>query len=187
MEMILGHYHVRLRKVNSTYVRGKCPLPGHTSKGSGDSFGADIAKNIWACQSNSCVKVRAGKKGGNVIDFVAVMENCSIRDAALKLANWFNVSSDGGGPSSFPKHHGEPSVSKQLVAEKMEVTVVPGGENKPLGFVLKNLDHSHPYLIARGIAPETSAHFGVGYFSGRGSMVGRVVIPIHEKNGDLIA
>jgi DNA primase len=190
MEMVLGRYNVRLRKVNSTYFRGKCPLPTHTSKGSGDSFGTDTSKNAWACQSDSCVKIRSGKKGGNVIDFVAVMENCSIRDAAIKLANWFNVSSDGGG-GRIPERHTEPSSSKQLVAEKereVEVTeVVPSGENKPLSFVLKNIDHSHAYLTARGIAPGTSSHFGVGYFSGKGSMANRVVIPIHNEAGELVA
>src|SRR4051794_13967944 len=98
MEMILAHYNVRLRKVNSTYLRGKCPLPTHTSKESGDSFGTDTTKNAWACLSDSCVKARSGKKGGNVIDFAAVMENSSIRDAAVKLQNWFSIH-----PNSAPE------------------------------------------------------------------------------------
>lgn len=188
MDMILGRYNVRLRKVNSTYLRGKCPLPTHTSKGSGDSFGTDTAKNIWACQSDSCVKIRSGKKGGNVIDFVAVMENCSIRDAALKIANWFNVSSPKlEKPAPAAEKRNDP---EQLIAkEKRDVTesIEPDGENKPLGFALKNIDHSHQYLIARSIAPETTKHFGIGYFSGKGSMANRIVIPIHNEAGELIA
>src|SRR6266566_7224773 len=91
MEMVLAHYNVRVRKVNQSYLRGKCPLPTHAASSSADSFGVHIGKNAWACQSDSCVKARGGKKGGNVLDFTALMERCSIRDAALKLHDWFAV------------------------------------------------------------------------------------------------
>lgn len=86
MEMALGHYSIQLRRVNQTYLRGKCPLPTHTSKDA-QSFGVHSGKNAWACQSDSCTKARGGKRGGNVLDFVAIMENCSVRDAAGRLQN----------------------------------------------------------------------------------------------------
>jgi len=68
----------------------------------------------------------------------------------------------------------------------------PAGEstaalNKPLNFQLKNVDPVHPYLAGRGITKETAEAFGVGYFSNRGSMSGRVVIPIHNERGELVA
>src|SRR4051794_8176512 len=94
IEMVLAHYKIKLRRVNSEYFRGACPLSTHSSKGE-QSFGVHSAKNIFACQSVSCIRARGGKRGGNILDFVAAMENCSIRDAALKIANWFNISSDG--------------------------------------------------------------------------------------------
>ena len=60
-------------------------------------------------------------------------------------------------------------------------------ENKPLGFALK-IDHSpHPYLTARAITPETASHFGIGFFSGRGSMHDRIVFPICNIAGELVA
>src|SRR5260370_20415490 len=59
--------------------------------------------------------------------------------------------------------------------------------NKPLTFQLKSIDHEHAYLKARGITAETADTFGVGFFSGRGSMSGRVVIPIHNEKGELVA
>jgi hypothetical protein len=132
-----------------------------------------------------CVKARDGKKGGNILDFVALMERCTIREAALKLANWFAVS-DGERASPTDKKL-QPGRSAKLVAEKEggygEATDHSHGmlENKPLTFVLRNVDHSHPYGTARSIPPEIASHFGVGVFSGRGSMSGRVVIPIHNK------
>src|SRR5882724_2681655 len=93
MEMVLAHYNVRVRKVNQSYLRGRCPLPTHASKESADSFGVHIGKNAWACQSQSCVEARSGRRGGNILDFVAAMEGSSIRDSAAMIADWFNVPS----------------------------------------------------------------------------------------------
>jgi hypothetical protein len=59
--------------------------------------------------------------------------------------------------------------------------------NKPLGFSL-TLDPEHPYLAKRGIGRELAAALGLGYFAGaRGMMVGRVCIPIHNAEGQLVA
>ena len=81
MEMALAHYGIQLRKVNATSLRGDCPLPSHTDDATQNSFSVSTEKSAWACQSASCIRKRDGKKGGNVLDFVAVMEGCSIRDA----------------------------------------------------------------------------------------------------------
>lgn len=59
--------------------------------------------------------------------------------------------------------------------------------NKPLTFQLKSVDCSHPYLSERGITKETAEYFGVGFFPGKGSMNGRIVIPIHNQHGKLVA
>jgi hypothetical protein len=88
LEMVLAHYGIQLRKVNQSSLRGTCPLPSHSSSKSGESFGANLSRSIWACQSQSCIQARQGRKGGGVIEFVAAMENVSIRGAALKLQNW---------------------------------------------------------------------------------------------------
>jgi DNA primase len=54
---------------------------------------------------------------------------------------------------------------------------------------LENLDRNHPYLTEeRGLTKETIIDFGVGYFtSKKGIMVNRVVIPIHNEKGELMA
>jgi DNA primase len=65
-----------------------------------------------------------------------------------------------------------------------------GGEselNKPLTFNLQNIDHAHPYLNERGVGAEIAQKFGIGFFSGKGSMHDRIVIPIHNSNGELVA
>lgn len=187
MQQVLDHYRIRLRKVNATYLRGKCPLPMHTSQGSGDSFGVDLSKQAWACQSDSCVKARGGRKGGNVLEFVALKEGLTVRDAALKLAEWFKVESPGpeigSTKTGATKPHPKPESAKPEEGN-VEPIVEP---NKPLTFALKGVDPTHAYLKSRGISEETASHFGVGYFGGAGSMRGRIVFPIRNPAGELVA
>ncbi|HTV26972.1 MAG TPA: toprim domain-containing protein [Xanthobacteraceae bacterium] len=57
--------------------------------------------------------------------------------------------------------------------------------NRPLGLALK-LDPAHPYLASRGLTPAIIEEFGLGYCD-RGSMQGRIAIPIHDETGILIA
>jgi DNA primase len=57
----------------------------------------------------------------------------------------------------------------------------------PLRFSLQPVDVGHAYLRQRGIHQDTAAHFGVGYYSGPGLLRGRVVIPIHDERGQLLA
>ena len=45
----------------------------------------------------------------------------------------------------------------------------------------------HPYLVDRGIGQKTACEFGVGFYPGPGLMRGRLIIPIHNAQGELIA
>lgn len=200
MEMILAHYGIKLRKVNRTSLRGDCSLPTHSADATENSLSVHTGKNAWACQSASCKAAREGKTGGNVLDFVAVMEGCSIRDAGLKIQEWFHVEASNQRPKDYIPSRDRPK--KKLATKKDD----RGGDktqakspddsgsdedvetvNQPLEFQLKSVDTTHPYIRQRGIKPETAQHFGIGYFNGRGSMAGRLVIPIHNEDGDLIA
>ena len=60
-------------------------------------------------------------------------------------------------------------------------------ENKVLRLKFQDVDASHPYLAERGIRKETAEEFGIGYFSGSGSMADRIVIPIHSERGMVLA
>jgi DNA primase len=105
------------------------------------------------------------------------MENCSIREAALKLQDWFAVTLQV--PSSV-QHQAKAGSAKSHFPSSSH-------DNKPLPFALTRIDYSHPYLTERGVDPATARHFGIGYNRGNGSLAGRIVIPIHDENGFLVA
>jgi len=194
LQMAIEHYGIKLRHVNATTLRGKCPLPSHGSEKSKESFTATLTKGIggaWACQSQSCIKSR-GRVGGNVLDFVAAMERCSVRDAAIKLQTWFLVPAAGNGSGPIGKEpHAKSFAGKEtghdLVSKKESNGGGESDSNKPLKFNLQNIDHAHPYLKERGLTEETTQKFGVGFFPGKGSMHDRIVIPIHNPKGELVA
>src|SRR5690349_11865136 len=95
MQDILDHYGLSKNlKRSGKELRGRCPI--HSGEGT-DTFHANTQKNVFQCFSGVC------KAKGNVLDFVAAMEKCSVRDAALKLKEWFSVpTGDGSRPSPAP-------------------------------------------------------------------------------------
>jgi DNA primase len=194
LQMVIDHYRIPLRRVGPDTLRGKCPLPSHNSKTSTESFTATLSKGVggaWACQSQSCIKSR-GRVGGNVLDFVAAMENCSVRDAAIKLQTWFLVPAAGASHrTAGDEPRAESSASKEpepvLVSKNKDEEAGESEANKPLSFTLQKIDCAHPYVNERGLIDETARTFSVGVFPGKGSMEGRFVIPIHNSNGELVA
>lgn len=168
METVLSHYDVRLRRVGADEYRGKCPLPTHSSSKSNDSFSVSFTRNVWSCQSASCIAARAGRIGGNVFHFVAEMERCSIHEAALRLQASLTENQI---PVTYPSR---PPIDD-------------AAENRPLSFRLCNINHRHPYVTSRGLAEQTARYFGVGHYDGNGFLGGRVVIPIHNEHGELVA
>jgi DNA primase len=193
LQMAIERYGIPLRKVNTNTLRGKCPLPAHGSEKSNESFTATLTKGVggaWACQSHSCIKSR-GRVGGNVLDFVAAMEQCSVRDAAIKLQMWFLVPAAGKSHELVGKEpRAEISAGKEPQVERVPEKNNGVGEsesNKPLTFTLQNIDHAHPYLTERGVTEEIAKTFGVGFFPGKGSMQNRIVFPVRNRQGELVA
>jgi len=177
MEMALANYGIHLQRLDGAHFRGRCPLPTHQSKNSLHSFIVNIEKNAWACHSQSCVAQRGGRIGGNVLDFIAEMERFSIHDAALRLQEWFALSARPLGVCR----------GTRLATAADSSSPIAGEANKPLPFELSRLDHLHPYLKGRGVTPDSARYFGIGLHRGTGLMEGRVVIPIHDDHGILVA
>jgi hypothetical protein len=59
--------------------------------------------------------------------------------------------------------------------------------NEPLTFTLKNIEPDHPSMKALGIQEDILTAFGVGYYSGRGMMENRIVIPVYNTSKQLLA
>jgi DNA primase len=105
-----------------------------------------------------------------VIDLVTILERCSLREAGLRLQDWFRV----------PPSHPTPAVASAPASSA-------AARNRPLGFALQGIDTRHRYLTQRGISPSTARLFGVGIYHGSGFLAGRCVIPIRDEKSQLVA
>lgn len=187
---VLDRYAVQLR-VKGDQLVGFCPLPSHQGKRTSPSFSVNLKKNIFQCFG-------CGAKG-NVIDFAAFMEGldpndtAGLRQAALLLQERFLDGDNSPEPPPAPVRRMHESRSAPPETERVEEEPEPepsedGKEvvvNAPLDFTLTTLDPNHPYLKDRGLTVETVATFGLGFCS-RGLMKGRIAIPLHDMQGQLI-
>jgi DNA primase len=169
IDQVLARYGLRLRRVGPHTLYGPCPLPTHTSRKSRQSFSVNLSLQVWSCHSASCIAARDGRIGGHVIDLVAIMERCSLREAGLRLQDWFSVRASHPAPAP-----------PAMVSSSAE-------PNRPLGFALPWIDTRHPYLAQRGISQAAARLFGVGMYHGNGFLAGRCVIPIRDEMGQLVA
>ena len=184
MLQVLEHFGVAESfKRTGNSLSGPCPLHGGQNR---TQFRVSLDKNCWNC-FGTC------NGGGNILDFVARKEGCSLREAALKLCDWFQLPTQEKSPrpdkdtAGSPKPDTPPKAAcPPKAAKPKKPDADEDGTNKPLGFHLQHLDAEHPYLLERGVSLESVAHFGLGYCQ-KGSMTGRIVVPIHNAEGQLVA
>lgn len=182
-DVLLTMYQLgpRLKRQGDKLI-GPCPV--HDGDGP-RAFHAVLAKNAWFCFSRC-------RRGGNQIDFVAHKEGISVREAALRLHEFFHLG-DVSPPSGVVK----PSPSAPLADAKTpaRAPTSPAPTSRPANDAPINprldlkleLDPTHPHLLKdRGLSIETSKRFGVGYCA-RGILRGTIAIPIHDHEGDLVA
>jgi DNA primase len=182
MEQVLEHYGLMHQfKRSGDRLSGPCPI----HKGSNPTqFSVSIEKNVWNCFSEC-------KHGGNTLEFIAKMENVSILAAANKAIEWFHLDPEAMAGDSNPEaeEKDEPVKNGDVPRPKPAAKPAPenGAPNKPLQFRLDRLQREHPYLITeRSLDLETIVDFGVG-FCDKGMMAGRIAIPIHNPNGEVVA
>jgi len=87
---VCARYRVQLR-FSGRAATAVCPLPTHKKDDKERTFSIEMDRNFFQCFSASCNRANGGKRGGDVIDFVALMENCRPREAAEKLAEWHGM------------------------------------------------------------------------------------------------
>ena len=188
MRQVLERYGLldSLKRRGADGLTGPCPIHGGTSP---TQFRVSLAKNCWNCFG--------GCGGGNVLDFVAAMEEADIRKAALLVAEWFGVESRPERAvrrATPPARHAEKREAKPEQCPPEPVGSVKDasperetGDNPPLRFAgLKGLDAGHPFLVRHGFSREAMEELGVGYCR-KGLMKERIAIPIHNAQGELVA
>lgn len=176
MLQVLEYYGlVQNLKRNVDSLSGPCPLHGGHTEG---QFKVSVSKNCWNC-FGKC------KSGGNILDFVSRKENVGIREAAILILKWFDLSADTASDKQTEKTK-DKNPQSQKDTEESAAPESQSKENKPLGFSLKHLDPNHTYLTERGLSPETIITFGLG-FCNKGILTGRIAIPVHNLDGGLVA
>lgn len=171
--VLLELYGLKNLKREGDKLIGPCPIHNGDSP---RAFHADLAKNVWHCFSRC-------QKGGNHIDFVAMKEGLSIREAALKLQEHFL-----GGGTSGPRAGPVPERTPPVTPAKEPTSPKPAEpEKNPVIDIELRLRPDHPHLVdVRKLAAQTSAHFGIGFCS-HGTLRGTIAIPIHNDEGGLVA
>ena len=182
IEQVLQHYGLldRLKRSGDS-LSGPCPIHKGTNP---TQFRVSISKNVWNCFSEC-------KSGGNVLDFIAKMEDVSIHAAAVKAIEWFHLDPEAMSAKSEAAPDQAPAVTKNGGDSRRERSSKPAPPestqpNQPLKFRLDKLDGNHPYLTERGLTAATIADFGLGYCA-KGTMAERIAIPIHDPEGRVLA
>ena len=95
---VLAHYRIReLLGSGKDHLRGRCPLYGGEGR---DIFHADTAEQVFHCFSCAA--------GGSVLDLVAALEHCSLRQAAERVRSATGISFAGSGSAaSLPRYEGD--------------------------------------------------------------------------------
>jgi DNA primase len=186
MQDVLTHYGLMQGAVEKPSKHGlelRLHCPFHDDSTPSLSINAETGKfHCFGCHA----------KGGDIFDFVVIKEGIvagdrtkSRRQAALLIQDWSGVGPEATAAPQTPAaaEHASPV---EDVTEEPEV--VDEATNPPLKFTFKHLDTRHQYLTTdRGLQEATIDAFGLGYHGGKGIMHGRVVIPIHNTLGELVA
>ena len=172
-ETVLRDYGVEVKR-NGTQHKGPCPLPGHQGERKASAFSAELQRGLFRCFG-------CGRKG-NVLEFVALMEGvdpengAALRSVAVRLQE------------KYLKQKRVPSPPQERVKPvnpPKEGTPRVTAVNAPLDFELKGLDPVHPGIQQLGFTEETAKTFGFGV-TDRGSLKGRIAIPLHDSQGRLV-
>lgn len=163
-------------------LSGYCPVCEGEPE---DLFRVSLSRNCWNCFGDC--------SGGNILDLVAQMEECSIREAAVKMTGWFDIECSPPKRKSTrktAKKSTKKTSSKSTRRTKPEEPVSenehpPDSDNRALGFSLE-LDSQHSSLDDLCLSSETVDEFGLGYCA-KGYLKGCVAFPIHNRKGEVVA
>lgn len=137
---VCARYGIALR-YRGDYANGVCKLPTHKPGDKSRTFSVNVRENYWRCFSDSCNAKNNGRKGGDCINLVALLENCSEYQAAEKLATWYGL--NGKAKAPVVGAHAEPNNGKPFNPSTR------GTEVKPSRF-METIDAWFDELVRRG-------------------------------------
>jgi len=160
IEDVVKWLGIQTKTASNGQLRSICPI---CQKGSDRTFVVTPSKGLYFTFD--------GCGGGDIIKLVASVKKIGTKEAATEIQAQFCAT--GG-----------------TVNRTVDRTVtVPGtapqnekGQLKPLDY----LEATHELVQALGVSPETCQHFAAGY-APKGILRGRLAIPIHSKDGVLLA
>jgi len=173
---VLEYYHIEAQGSGS---ERRCRCPFHDDEK--PSLTVNLEKKVYNCHAASC------GESGNILDFVAAIEECDLRAAAAQLAEvcGIAVANPNAGRSANGKSKKQGRTKKPKAPSKTPKDERADPVNPPLTFSLK-LDPKHEYGSTRGLSPAVISQLEMGYAS-RGSMSGRWCAPLHNAAGELVA
>ena len=197
---VLAHYGLALLG-QGEQAKARCPFHDDERP----SCSVNLERGIFHCHAGSC------GVSGNVLEFVHRMETkdgatVTLREAAVKLADICGIELDRASDRGRPREGRRAASARGKARDKADrgdgaqrgsnrpqsASPDEPPTNKPLGFQLQ-LDAEHPYVAERMPSSLVTPSgvplrdvFGVG-FCQKGSMQGRVCVPIHNAAGNLVA
>jgi len=155
-EQVLGYYGIEVRGRGSQRM-ALCPFHADSQP----SCSINLEWKIFRCFGCDA--------HGSILDFVALVDQMTLQEASVRLAEICGLVTDRGG----------------LDAAKVKKNQIRCRQARPpIRIVLEQqiLDPTHPYLAERGMSPESATKFDVG-FCDSGLMRGRICISIHDEKG----
>lgn len=161
VEAAIPMFGLSLKQSNGQY-RGPCP---GCESGGDRALVITPAKNAFYCFGE--------RVGGDVIALAAHIKGCGVKEAAAFLDACISKGGEGGACSTG--NGIDDTVPKER--QKGDVRSL-----RPLSY----LEAAHESVRRLGLDEETCLQFGAGY-APKGIMRGRLAIPIHNLDGQLIA
>lgn len=183
---VLAAYGITLEKDGSRpgQFKGLCPFHDDQKP----SLKINTERNIYNCFPCGA--------GGNVLEFVMEHDQCDVRTAAKTVADLSDIPyADGSAPAATAERRVAP---RRRAVAPAKTTTAPVSDtaatatdstptaNPVLTFTLKNLVTEHPFIESRGLSPAMVEAYGLGIAT-RGIMKDRLVFPIHNAKGELVA
>jgi DNA primase len=159
VEQAIERLGLSLKQRNGQW-RGPCPT---CQSGGERALVVTPAKRAFYCFG--------ARVGGDVIAFVAHIRDCSMKDAAEFLSEGNSTSTSAVSRNSTSSGTVPEERSKEGVRNLRPLTYLQPG---------------HETVLGMGLEEDTCVSFGAGY-APKGIMRGRLAIPIHDWNGNLVA